>query len=122
MNTKEEVGQKFIEHYGVPGMRWGVRRSQKQLAAVRTKYKSAPIKLTNKELEKRIQRMEKEKKYNSLNSRDVGKGEQLATEIMTNIGRTTIQTAGTSVALFAAKKIVEKYLGPEVAKDIKKKK
>src|SRR5580765_4511101 len=63
----------FIEHHGVKGMHWGVRKSRSggvtvgrssgSRATERTVFNKAPAKLSTSELEKRIKRMETEKKY-----------------------------------------------------------
>lgn len=62
MSTTEQIGQEFIEHYGVKGMRWGVRRSDKQLERARKRRekieekqeKKARRKLGDKEYERRV--------------------------------------------------------------------
>jgi len=109
--------QEFIEHHGVKGMKWGVRRSSRarKKGTERTKYSKSPKSLTQDELEKRIKRMGMEKEYNKLNKRDVSTGERLASEMMTSIGKTTIVTVGTGAAIYGAKKIIEKK-SPDLAR------
>lgn len=102
-NVKE-----FIEHHGVKGMRWGVRRSRggyppSKRSKKRTVYEKSPKKLSSSELDRRIKRMEMEKKYNELNKRDVSRGEQLAHEVLTNVGRATVTTVLTGAGLYAIK-------------------
>lgn len=87
----------FLAHYGVKGMRWGVRRKRKA---------DNPKRLTDQELKKRIQRLETEKRYNELNKRDVSQGERLATEIITQIGRTTVVTVGTAATLYGIQRLL----------------
>lgn len=120
-----ETDDIFIEHYGVPGMRWGVRRSRSQLAReakVRSRYSDAPRNLTNDQLKERIQRMETEKRYNDLNSRDVSTGERFAVDIITNVGRSTITAVVGGLAIYAVKAAVEARFGADVASHIPKKK
>ena len=105
--------QSIIEHHGVRGQRWGVRRSQRALSAARasraadggssealagkdvkstkgkTRYSSKPSKLSTEELKSRISRMEMEKRYNDLNKRD-----KRAIEVMTT---NALKSAGTEV-------------------------
>lgn len=105
--------QSIIEHHGVRGQRWGVRRSQKALSSARaaraadsgsaealsgkdvkstkgkTRYSSKPTKLSTEELKSRISRMEMEKRYNDLNKRDKRAIELVATS--------ALKTAGTEV-------------------------
>lgn len=99
----DQFVENILEHYGVKGMKWGVRKSSSSRA--RTTYSKAPSKLTDSELDKRIKRMETEKKYNQLNRRDVSRGEKLAVEILESSGRkvaTTVVTAGSLLAIKTA--------------------
>jgi hypothetical protein len=141
--------EEFIEHYGVKGMRWGVSRkggkvnvgvavsptrppraggsggstssapSKPRKAKDRTAYQKSPQRLTTDELNKRIRRMETEKRYNELNKRDVSQGEKIATEILVtsakNIAISTITKVGSAAALLAVGKVIEKKFGKEVA-------
>jgi hypothetical protein len=117
-----------IQHYGTAGMRWGVRKARgdrsafKKRAKDRTTYEKSPNKLSSAELEKRIKRMETEKKYNELNKRDIGKGEALASEILTNSGRAIATTVVTGAGIFAVKYALKKKFGEEVAGVITKRK
>jgi len=112
--------EEFIEHYGVKGMRWGKRTARGSRNTERTVYKKSPKKLTSAELDKRIKRMETEKRYNDLNKRDIRKGEQLATEVLMGSGRTILATVATGAALFAIRTAVNKKMGfkPESKLDV----
>jgi hypothetical protein len=79
-----------LQHYGVKGMKWGVRRSDAQLARARkqrekdnrsgdrktvdkslTKAKSSGVSsLSNKQLKQVNSRLELERKYNQLNTKE----------------------------------------------------
>lgn len=110
----------YLVHYGVLGMQWGVRRTPRQLGHyIKSKWQSKKTKedsskskpttirskpkektarqMTTEELKSRIDRMEMEKKYNTLlketDSRAAGKafinnilrksGENIATQLAT---------------------------------------
>lgn len=109
----------MLEHYGIKGMRWGQRKAKSRDTA-RTVYKRSPKNLTNAELEKRIKRMETEKRYNDLNRRDVTRGKQLTTEILQNSGRTVATTVLTGAALYGVKKLLEAKMGSGAASMITK--
>lgn len=109
VGTEHSNVKDFIDHHGVKGMHWGVR-SKRSASSDRTVFKSAPKKLTTDELERRIKRMETEKRYKQLNSRDVSAGEKLAHEIVTNVGRTVVTTVATGATLFAIRTAVNKKM------------
>ena len=109
----------FIQHYGKKGMRWGVR-TRKARNTDRTTFSKAPHRLTNTELESRIKRMEMEKRYNDLNKRDVSKGSQIASEVLTNSGKKVAVTVLTGAGLLAVRQVAKKKLGAEAAAMITK--
>jgi hypothetical protein len=116
-----------LEHHGIKGMRWGVRRGRNASGkptrgTSRTVFEKHPKHLTSAELEARIRRMEAEKKYNELNKRDVSRGEQLAGEILKNSGRAVATTVLTGALLLGVKTAVGKKMGSEAASMITKRK
>jgi hypothetical protein len=112
-----------LSHHGVKGMKWGVRRGGgSRRGTARTTFEKHPKNLTSSELNKRIQRMEMEKRYNELNKRDVSHGERVAHDILTNVGRTVVTTLLTGAALYGAKKGLQSKLGQEAASLITKRK
>lgn len=102
----------FLEHHGVKGMKWGQRKKR---STARTAYEKSPSRLTDAQLTKRIGRLEKEKRYNELNARRVSKGEQMVTEILTNAGKNVATGLITGASLFAAKQLIGKHAGKEIA-------
>ncbi|MET0786493.1 MAG: hypothetical protein ABWY25_07305 [Paenisporosarcina sp.] len=118
--TSERI-QEIIEHYGTKGMRWGVRTKNKGGTA-KTKYKTSPKDLTNEELNRRVKRLETEKRYNELNSGSISAGQKLATEILTNSGRTFVTTVLGGAALYGTKKLIQKKFGEDAANFITKRK
>lgn len=89
-----EIPLDELFHYGIKGMKWGVRRSKKELRRERAKknantqvskdYKESaflrrrnPRSLSNAELKKAINRMQLEKQYRELSEHDMTLGEQI---------------------------------------------
>lgn len=107
----------FINHHGVKGQKWGVRRARGSggSSTARTTFKKAPSKLSDVELAKRIKRMETEKRYNELNRNDVSKGKQFVTDVVTNSGRKVATTVLTGASLVAIKAALTAKFGDGVA-------
>ncbi len=84
-----------LMHYGVKGMRWGKRRSKKQLAKSRKKKVKS---MTDDELKSRIARLELENKYMKLNnsaaSQYSSKGKELAGKILSTAALAAAGSAG----------------------------
>lgn len=99
MNTTDE----YLQHYGVKGMRWGVRRTQEQLdsdssdastkksvqSKVAKNYGSIDV-LSNQELQALVTRMNLEQQYSRLSATDnvkiSSKGRLWVKERVTKVG------------------------------------
>ena len=106
LNLSQEEIDGHLAHYGVRGQKWGVRRSEKQLARSRgdiTKYKDKAKHLTDAELAARIKRLETEKKYRDLNKRDIRTGRKHVNEVLATVGKDTAKRIGTNLAVYAVK-------------------
>lgn len=106
----------FLAHYGKKGMRWGVRngspsgkRTKKD--SPNTVYKKDAKRLSDQELQKRIQRLEREKRYNDLNSQTTTTGKTEVQKILTNSGKTALGSVATAVLTAVAKREIEKRAG-----------
>jgi hypothetical protein len=100
MEPVNENITEFIEHHGVVGMKWGVRRGRTPRQTSRDYKKTAPYRkkkaseLTNKQLKTANERANLEKNFRSLNPGTVAKGSAF---VKMAIGAAT--TAGTVYAL-----------------------
>lgn len=97
MNENEKV-KDFIEHHGVKGMRWGVRRSKaaikrsaesKRVSELRARPKQS---LTNKQLRIVNERLNLEQQFSRLNPTTVAIGH--------NAVRNTLAIVGTAATLY----------------------
>lgn len=89
-----------LAHHGVKGMKWGVRRTEKQLARIRGKAEKenwsddaknaselrvkSVKQMSNSELKKLNERTRLENEYKQLNTRHKSAGEKFVGEILTN--------------------------------------
>lgn len=81
----------FFEHYGIKGMRWGVRKDSGSSGR-----KSGVSKLSNEELKSRVQRLNLEKQYSSLTRQNAGsleKGARAVQGILQSAGKQIVTTA-----------------------------
>ena len=114
----------YIIHYGIPGMKWGVRKSKSSGSSKKSKkknyhddYKKAHDKksvkyMSDQELRDRNNRLNAEKQYNQLIKKS-GRGKKLINAYIA--GGTLLAGAATATAAYmkygnkAADKIVAKY-------------
>lgn len=134
--TVSEVDDNVVEHHGVKGMRWGVRtkggvskgrtvagrQAQGRIGATkkkdnRTHFEKSGKRLSDKELQDRIKRMELEKKYNELNQRQVSAGKKATHEILGKTGKTVATTVLTGAALIVVARALDKRF-PGAGKEV----
>lgn len=106
-NTFDVVA--FFEHSGVRGMRWGVRKESHSVSRGRTRMKSRYM--TTEELQKAIQRIEIEKKYNSLTSGSTRKGRSMVKSVLGEIGKKAFIGAGSKFGEVGITKGLEMTMG-----------
>lgn len=118
----------FLAHYGVKGMKWGVRRGVvkpgKQRTSredkVRAKRKDAQRRrqtLKDKDLDQLVKRLEQEKKLKSLLDEDLRPGRTAAKKLLSNSGTKVAGTVLAGAGVWAVKTALEGGFGGPNNKD-----
>ncbi len=103
----------YLIHYGVLGMKWGVRRTPEQLARARRRsmtdeshkdYKKAhtpkSIKsMSDAELRNRLNRLQMERQYSQLSESNVSKGKEYAQKVF-KAGTTVAAVTTTALTIY----------------------
>jgi hypothetical protein len=106
----------FLEHYGVKGMKWGIRKSRGSRKGKKTARQTAKT-LTNKELKKRVDRLNMEKQYTDLARKDakasMSRGQKIVNNVLSDYGgrvvRGLTKKGAEATVTYTAKKVSERF-------------
>jgi hypothetical protein len=108
----------FLAHFGVKGMKWGVRRSSKAkeapshdaatATAIKKRAKAGKVKvLSNTELQQAINRMNLEQQFKRLSVNEKPAVQRWVASTLLEIGKREVSTAaGKKLGAMVAKKVV----------------
>ena len=125
-----------LYHYGVLGMKWGVRRSRPSSTRSsrrkkksnepspdfkeRTKRKS-DLKnrrtLSDEELKRKIERLKMEREFRELTKEDIGPGKKFASEVMSAAGKKVLTAAAAGAMAYAVKAAMTREFNAKDAAD-----
>lgn len=124
-----------LAHYGIKGMKWGVRRTPEQLARARGKIssllggskktstktsksssgegeKKKISDMSDDELRRVVNRLQLERQYNQLNTKSVSIGQKFANKVLKDV----VTPAVTEASKNALKNYIEKELNKQLNK------
>ena len=105
-----------LQHHGIKGQKWGVRRFQNADGSLTTAGKqraSATKKRTNAQLKKKIERLQLEKQLRELTNSEVNSGRVYAQKILKDVGSKVLTTAASGALLYAGKAAITKSFSPQ---------
>lgn len=112
----------ILEHYGVKGMHWGVRRGatkkEQKVADKRQKMSDNRRLLKANDLDAMISRLEKEKKLKNLVEEDLTPGKRAVKAVLSESGQKVARTVLAGAVLYGGKVLLDKKLGGDASKYI----
>ena len=104
-----EQNPEEFDHAGVKGMKWGVRRSEKELAAARGKAAGEASLMSDAELRSKISRIQMERQYVDLIAplpKTSAKGNNFAKDLIANTAKQVAQDQAKKYAQKGAEVII----------------
>lgn len=114
----------YLQHYGVKGMQWGIRRTPQQLGhesknkAIRQKRKKDLAQrrtMSDEELSSKIKRLGLEQKYKDLATKDLYPGKSVVNDVLESSGRRIITSAVTGAVAYAGYSVMSNKFNWEQA-------
>ena len=119
-----------LAHYGVLGMKWGRRKAQSQTSYSKKVNKAKKIdmkkasknrrSLSDAELQKRINRMQMEKKLKDLTDEQISPGKAQVKKILSSAGTKVASAAVAGATAYALKVAIQKKVPYKIASTVGK--
>jgi hypothetical protein len=113
VQTKKLTIGGFLAHYGIPGMKWGIRRERGPAGtvssnpAVKTSTDTSPRKLSDQDLQAAVQRMRLEREFRQLrDSERPTKGESFTKNMLKEIGKKQVRRVANTAADIAIEQAI----------------
>lgn len=97
-----------LYHYGILGMKWGVRRTEAQLRRARGAQKEDITKLSDAELRQRLNRLQMEKQYSRLTRKEISTGKKFVKDVVGTAAKTTAVAYTSKAMVGVVKKAMKK--------------
>lgn len=107
-----------LQHYGIKGMRWGKRKGSTADSKVRSERKAASKArrtLSDADIEKRIARLQSEKKLKELTAADISPGRSIVKDILSTSGQKAAKTIASAAVLVAVQTALTGKFDPKAA-------
>lgn len=117
------MNEMYLKHHGIKGMKWGVRRSEDQLARARGSSKQSADEreradrknavknrrsMSDADLKKRIERLKMEREFKNLTEEDLAPGKKCVSEILASSGKKVASVAAAGAMSYAIKAAMTK--------------
>lgn len=101
------IDKEFLEHYGVKGMKWGVRRNRSSSPKRSGGDPKKGIKsLSDAELQRRVNRLNLEKQYSSLTSKSGG-GPSILSRGISEVNSMVVNSGKQSIKNFVVQPLMD---------------